>query len=218
MSRKTKKPKFPNSYIGEKAEEYDESIWMQRNQKKTTLLCIQYLFDDQLDRLNIINSLQDIPYLVLDLGCGTGFSSETLLENGFKVIGIDILKDMIFKARDRMKRYDKKSFLEYILADINQLPFRGNSIDHIISISAYNFIINTLQTSKEKNILLTKTAQYLNTILKPNSRMVLEFYPNDEEELNQFKSSFINNGFNGFMIKQNPNQKSGQTFLLLKKA
>jgi hypothetical protein len=47
--------------------------------------------------------------------------------------------------------------------------------------------------------------------------MVLEFYPNDEQELNLFKSSFTNNGFDGFMIKQNPNQKSGQTFLLLKK-
>ena len=38
-----------------------------------------------------------------------------------------------------------------------------------------------------------------------------------EEELNLFVSSFKNNNFEGFYIKNIPNQKSGQTFLLLKK-
>ena len=45
MSRKVKKPIFPNSYIGKNADEYNESRWMARNQKRTTLECIQYLYD-----------------------------------------------------------------------------------------------------------------------------------------------------------------------------
>lgn len=217
MSRKTKKPKFPESYQGDKAEEYNQSRWMERNQKRTALLCIQYLYDEHLDNVYHHDILRDLPYLMLDLGCGTGFSSEILAENGFRVIGVDILKDMIYKAKQKKIRYEKDTHIEYVQSDINYLPFKDDSIDHVISISAYNFIIDPTTTSKEKIIRLTQTAQDLNAIIKDHGRLVLEFYPNDEQELNLFKSSFTNNGFDGFMIKQNPNQKSGQTFLLLKK-
>ena len=217
MSRKKKKPTFPNSYQGKNAEEYNQSTWMERNQKRTALLCIQYLYDQHLDKVHDYDVLSDIPYTILDLGSGTGFSSEILAENGFRVIGVEILKDMIYKARQKKTGYNEDLDIEYILSDINYLPFRTNSIDHIISVSAYNFIIHSATTLKEKIILLSQTVQYLNNILKTHGRFVLEFYPADEKELNLFKTSFINNGFNGFMIQQHPNQKSGQIFLLLKK-
>ena len=54
-------------------------------------------------------------------------------------------------------------------------------------------------------------------ILKPKGRIIIEFYPKDEKELELFTSSFINNDFDGFMIKKNLAQKAGQTYLLLKK-
>ena len=65
--------------------------------------------------------------------------------------------------------------------------------------------------------LLNDTAKYIKTVLKRQGRVIIEFYPKDDKELNIFNKSFINNGFEGFMIKSNPKQKSGQTFLLLKK-
>ena len=65
--------------------------------------------------------------------------------------------------------------------------------------------------------LLNDTAKYLYKILKKKGRIVIEFYPKDDRELKMFNKSFINNNFEGYMIKSNPNQKSGQTFLLLKK-
>lgn len=217
MSRKTKKPTFPYSYQGKNAEEYNQSRWMERNQKKTTLLCIEYLYDQELDKVEEFDILMDFPYRILDLGCGTGFSSELLAINGFRVIGIEILKDMIYKAKEKKKENSNYLGIEYILSDINHLPLRINTIDHIISISAYNFIINSTITTKEKHILLSQTTKHLRDILKHRGRFIIEFYPADEEELKLFTSSFINNGFNGFMIKQHPDQKSGQTFLLLKK-
>ena len=48
--------------------------------------------------------------------------------------------------------------------------------------------------------------------------IVIEFYPANQEELELFKASFTTNGFEGFLIKKKETQKSGQTFLLLKKA
>jgi 18S rRNA (guanine1575-N7)-methyltransferase len=217
MVRKNQLPQFPSDYLNEKAEEYDSSKWMERNQKRSTLLSIQYLYDEKLvdqDEGDIKNSSN---LLILDLGCGTGFSSEILIESGFKVIGVDILPDMIVKAKEKKDILKSPKIFELILADINYLPVRLNSIDHIISISAYNFIIHGKENYGKQVKQLTETAENLNNILKKNGRIIIEFYPKDDGELKIFKNSFINNGFDGFMVKNKPKQKSGQTFLLLKK-
>ena len=217
MVRKNRLPRFPFDYINEKAEEYNNSKWMERNQKRATLLSIQYLFDENLNDIDTkVNKIGD-PFLILDLGCGTGFSSEILIENNFRVIGIDKLPDMLLKAKEKKTRiFMKRPFFELILADINFLPIRVNSLEYIISVSVYNFITYGSQNYNEKLKVINDTARYLNQILKKNGRMVIEFYPKDEKELDIFNKSFIKNGFEGFMIKSNPNQKSGQTFLLLR--
>lgn len=211
MFRKSKLPKFPDSYIGDNAIEYDNLKWMERNQKKTTLRSLSFLYDRKLG--NDIEN--DKHHIILDLGCGTGFSSEILVKNENRVIGIDILNDMIRYANQKKKRLNEN--LELILADINYIPLKTQSIDHIISISAYNFITHNSHGLREKKKTLNNTAKYLNKLLKKNGRVIIELYPENDEELDLFTSSFTNNGFKGFKIKDNPNQKSGRTFLLLKK-
>ncbi len=217
MTRKNRLPKFPDDYIDTKADEYDSSKPMERNQKRSTLLSIQYLFDNKLNEKEETIVQKNDSNLILDLGCGTGFSSEILIEHGFRVIGVDILFDMISRAREKKRIYENYKDMELILADINFLPIKTNIIDHIISISSYNFITYGTSNYGEKVKLLNDTAKYLKKILKKQGRLIIEFYPKDDKELNIFNKSFINNGFEGFMIKSNPKQKSGQTFLLLKK-
>ncbi len=217
MSNHENTPIFPDSYIGDSSLEYDNSIWMERNQKKATLVCLQYLHDENLNKLGNLDKINEKKCLIADLGCGTGFSSEILVENGHRVIGIEILMDMLSKAKTRKKFLKKEKELELILADINFLPLKRASIDHVISISAYNFIIHGKELTSDITKTLNNTAKYLKKVLKPNGRIVIEFYPKDEKELNTFISSFKDNSFDGFMVKKDPNQKSGQTFLLLKK-
>jgi SAM-dependent methyltransferase len=216
MSQNQKTPKFPDSYVGDQSKEYNSSIWMERNQKKTTLLCIQYLFDIRLDKLGIHDVLEQNKFLILDLGCGTGFSTEMIALNGYRVIGIDILPDMIYYAKKNLKIQKYKKDVNLILASINQLPLRYDSFNHAISVSAYNFIAHGQDSYKEKKRILGKTAKSIFKLLKPFGRVIIEFYPKDEKELNLFLSSFKDD-FDGFFIKKNPNQKAGQTFLLLKK-
>lgn len=215
MERKNKLPKFPDSYIGEDAKKYNNQKWMERNQKKTTIKCIEYLFDKKLGVERGLLQEHD-SNLILDLGCGTGFSSETLIENGFRVIGIEVLADMIKKAKHKQKLLEIND-LELIMADINYLPLKTDSIDHIISVSAYNFITYGTHSLREKRKVVNNTAKYLNKLLKEKGRIVIELYPESDDELDLFTSSFTKNGFEGYMIKNNPEQKSGQTFLLLKK-
>ena len=94
MVRKNRLPKFPEDYLKDKAEEYDSSKWMERNQKRSTLYSLQYLIDEKLNDKNDIGVEMGASPLLLDLGCGTEFSSELLMENGFREIGIDILLDI----------------------------------------------------------------------------------------------------------------------------
>ncbi|MGQ4876578.1 MAG: class I SAM-dependent methyltransferase [Promethearchaeia archaeon] len=213
MTQKNKTPIFPFSYIGEKAKEYDRQKWMERNQKNAAIRCLEYLFDDKLGKSDI--ELGDMP-LILDLGCGTGFSCEIFLENSFKVVGIDILTDMITIASKKRKSYDYKYF-ELILGDITALPFRVDCFDHIISVSSYNFITHNAKCIREIRKILNNTAKYLRKILKKNGRIIIEFYPKNDSELLLFTKSFTEHGFNGYMVKRDPKQKGGQTFLLLKK-
>lgn len=214
-----KTPRFPDSYLGKKSEEYDSSIWMERNQKKTTLICIQYLYDKNLDNIGKRDIIKSNDIAVLDLGCGTGFSSEMLAIQGFNVVGIEILTDMVAHLKHKLKSkfLEIRKKLNFILADINHLPIRAFSINHIFSISAYNFITHGVNTLKDKMRIVNNSTKSLYRILKPNGRVIIEFYPQDEKELNLFVSTFKNNNFNGYYLKDNPNQKAGQTFLLLKK-
>ncbi len=217
MSNHDNSPIFPDSYVGENSSEYDNSIWMERNQKKTALMCLQYLYDEKLDKIGKTDKFDKKKYLIADLGCGTGFSSEILVEEGYRVIGVDILMDMLSKAKSKKNLIEKEKNLELILADINYLPLKQSSIDHIISISAYNFIIYGKNVLGDISKTVNNTARYLKKILKPNGRVIVEFYPKNKIELDTFTSSFNDNGFDGFVVKKDSNQKSGQTFLLLKK-
>jgi len=214
MTRKHSLPRFPDDYLGDKAREYDNLTWMERNQRKTTLRCVKYLFDPKLGEYEKADNSN---YLILDLGCGSGFSTEELLNLGFNVIGIDILKDMLMKAYQKKSKSNFKTREELILASILNLPIKPQKIDFIISISAYNFITYKKTDIYSVKNVLNETARRLFLLLKEKGRAVIEFYPNNQKELKLHLDSFKNNNFTGFFIKDNPQQKGGQTFLLLKK-
>lgn len=78
--------------------------------------------------------------IVLDLGSGAGFdaflAARKVGKNG-KVIGVDMTKEMIKKARANAIKYEYNN-VEFKLGDIEKLPIRDNSIDVIIS----NCVIN----------------------------------------------------------------------------
>ncbi|MFH1420936.1 MAG: arsenite methyltransferase [Candidatus Aenigmatarchaeota archaeon] len=72
---------------------------------------------------------------VLDLGSGAGFDcfivSKKVGKSG-KVIGVDMTKKMIQKARENAKKYGFTN-VEFRLGDIENLPLEDSSVDVIIS-------------------------------------------------------------------------------------
>jgi ubiquinone/menaquinone biosynthesis C-methylase UbiE len=85
--------------------------------------------------------------IVLDLGSGAGFdcflAAKKVGEKG-KVIGVDMTKEMISKARKNAEEYGFKN-VEFKLGEIENLPIEDDSIDIVIS----NCVIN-LSPDKEK--------------------------------------------------------------------
>lgn len=80
---------------------------------------------------------------VLDLGCGTGRLFPFLVESGKNLTGLDISSKMIEKAR---KKYPK---IESIIGDSENLPFKDNSFDIVISAFVVVHLKNIEKTFSE---------------------------------------------------------------------
>ena len=207
IPRKNNRPST-DEYFGLEAEAYGSSKWMARNQIQTTQKVLELIESDQIGGRIIDKSLKA---LFLDIGCGTGFSSHTILESNFqnRVIGIDVSVDMINQC-------EKNSDLHLILADMRYSPFRSNIFNYIISISAFNFASTSAQSKNQMKALIQKALNSLEKTLINKGRAGIEFYPTKTEEI-FFVNGLKKLDFIGGLLIEQPNSKREKKFLILKK-
>lgn len=62
---------------------------------------------EALEKRNIRKSFRDLPRgsTIVDVPCGTGRLAEVLLEDGFKVVGMDISPNMLAQAQKKLERF-----------------------------------------------------------------------------------------------------------------
>ncbi len=65
----------------------------------------------------------------LDLGCGNGKTSSTLIDNGLRVAGVDFSSEAVEICR---KRFQGRA--EFLQCDITSLPFGDSSFDYITAV------------------------------------------------------------------------------------
>ncbi len=177
---------------------YAESKSIMRTQKKMTIRALELL------------ELKNDRSLILDAGCGPGFAAVYLNELGYKTVALDIIYEFL-------KYYDIE-YLNPILADMCYPPFKPNSFDSIISISALQWIIRDVKDEGER-LILTNLFVSFYQILKPESKMIVQFYPKSTAIMD-YIAEIVNNktNFKGNFIIDNPNNpKKRKIFLLLKK-
>ena len=193
-------------YFGEKAEFYAKSKWMARNQMKSTRRALELLEDSRIGGL-----LEKSPEntLVMDLGCGSGFSTHILESNGFHTIGLDNSFDMLVNNLEKSAPHKRN----LVCGLIEALPFRNNTFDCMISISAFNFILENVLPREKKKRLIEVTQKLFET-LNNSGRSVIEFYPNKEDIPLYLES--LKKGFEGGMVVDHPNLRKEQKFLILR--
>jgi ubiquinone/menaquinone biosynthesis C-methylase UbiE len=91
---------------------------------------------------------------VLDLGCGTGLLAEFLDKN---VIGLDLSLEMLKSGKD------KEIFIQ---GDIENLPFKNNSFDTILSFSSFMNLSNLKKGLLEVKRILNKNGLFVVTLLE----------------------------------------------------
>ena len=101
---------------------------------------------------------------VLDLGCGAGIdcflAAKKVGENG-KVIGVDMTEGMIKRGKLNAEKQGIKN-LEFVLAEIEDIPIEDSSIDIIITNCVVNLTPDKLKTFKE-----------VRRVLKPGGKLYL---------------------------------------------
>ena len=177
---------------------YAESKSIMRTQKKITIRALELL--------ELKNSRQ----LILDAGCGPGFAAAYLNELGYKTIVLDIISDFL--------KFYNIEYLNPVLADMCYPPFKPESFDSIISISALQWVIRDM-TKESERLNLTNLFVSFYQILKPGSKMIIQFYPKSTTIM-EYIAEIVNSNtnFKGNFIIDNPdNPKKRKVYLLLKK-
>lgn len=99
---------------------------------------------------------------VLDVGCGAGFDlyvASRLTKSGGKVYGIDFTPEMIARAENNLRQAEVAN-LEIRLANLEELPFKDELFDRVIS----NGVLN-LSPDKDKAFA------EIYRVLKPDGRL-----------------------------------------------
>jgi len=74
---------------------------------------------------------------VLDCGCGTGLASRPLIENGFRVTGVDVSEPMLAKAREHFPS------ATWVQGNAEALPFEPRTFDTAISAQVFHHLDRT---------------------------------------------------------------------------
>jgi len=124
--------------------------------------------------------------VVLDAGCGAGAYSIILAQEGFKVIGVDIVVESINKAKEIVSRQGLS--FQPMVGDIEALSFQDNTFDVVFT----GWVLHHFPS-------LDKVCAELCRVLKPGGRIAI-VEPNEANLAMRF-SRFIENLFYSISLK-----------------
>ncbi len=98
---------------------------------------------------------------VLDVGCGVGATPCYIAKKyGCRVVGVDILRRMIERSKERANREEVEDRVEFIVADAQALPFRDDIFDAIIGESIIT-VIEDKQRAINECVRVAKPGGYI---------------------------------------------------------
>ncbi|XP_042218411.1 probable 18S rRNA (guanine-N(7))-methyltransferase isoform X2 [Homarus americanus] len=160
--------------------------------------------------LELLALPDDTCALLLDIGCGSGLSGETITEQGHMWVGMDISPAMLGTALEREVDGD------IMLADIGQgVPFRAGMFDGAISISAVQWLCYADTSNHKPAKRLYKLFMTLFASLSRGSRAVFQFYPENDSQVELIVSQAMRAGFTGGLVVDYPNSSKAKKIYLV---
>jgi len=161
--------------------------------------------------LEMLDLPEGAPSLLLDVGCGTGLSGEVLEESGHQWVGVDISRDMLGAAREREAEGD------LLHDDMGRgLPFRQGAFDGAVSISAVQWLCYAnAQSEGNPRLRLHRFFQSLYRCLRRGARAVLQFYPQDADQLQLITAAAMRAGFGGGLVVDFPHSSKAKKYFLV---
>jgi len=77
---------------------------------------------------------------VLDIGCGPGLMTETLVERGGEVWGVDFLESVLAWARAEAEKASWGDRAHYVVGDAQALPFSAATFDTVIAMGVLEYL------------------------------------------------------------------------------
>ncbi len=191
----------------EKVSDYFNGEILKKYASSKTIIRIQ---EKIIKRVLELLDLKKKDALILDAGCGPGFAGIYLKEIGYRIVALDLISEFL-------NFYDIND-INPINSDMCFMPFKPNIFDAIISISALQWVFRDTN-NKNMHFSLKNLSKSFFHILKPNSRVIFQFYPKNKVIMEAIGKIIANNtGFTGNFIIDNPNHhKKRKIFLLLDK-
>jgi len=161
--------------------------------------------------LELLGLPEDQPCFLLDIGCGSGLSGEVLTENGHYWVGYDISSHMLDVAVEREVDGD----LLHQDAGMGN-PFRPGVFDAAVSVSALQWLCNVDKKWHHPVKRLQCFFTSLYTALTRGGKAVLQFYPENPDQVELITSQAMRAGFTGGVCVDYPNStRAKKIFLVL---
>jgi len=124
---------------------------------------------------------------VLDVGCGTGFATEGLLQHTDRVHGLDQSPHQLEKA---FEKFGKRGSVSFYLGDAERLPFADDTFDVVWSSGSIEYWPNPVVALSELRRVATPGGQVLvvgpdypnSTVFQKAADAIMLFYDETEAD------------------------------------
>ena len=175
------------------------------------------------------------PRLILDLGCGSGISSQVLSQSGHNWIGMDISEAMVRVAKEDIDAVgcgsgmeeeteetggESEEEREAHLSDLlvhdmgTGVCFRPGTFDGCISISALQWLFHSNRSYENPKRRLTRLFVTLHSALTRSARAVFQFFPSNAAQIDLALACASKAGFSGGIVVDFPNSSKAKKYYL----
>jgi 18S rRNA (guanine1575-N7)-methyltransferase len=205
MSRPERSGTAESFYSHKEAAQYESSARMNAQQRALA------------DRaLQLLDLPQGVPALLLDAGCGTGYSGLPLEKAGHTWIGTDISFNML-SAGVHASVGRRGGRNQVVCDDLGRgLAFRNGIFDGCVSISAVQWLCHASRPEHDPERRVRRFFTALRAVLAAGARAVLQIYPEQPAHMEMLRDAALAAGFSGGLVVDYPwSERSKKLFLVL---